>query len=84
MYLSMGNVAQTGEVGLLFIDFERGHRLRLNGTATIDGRDPLIEDYPEAPFVVRVGCARCSQTARATSIVTPWCAARRSCRALLA
>ncbi|HEX6332191.1 MAG TPA: pyridoxamine 5'-phosphate oxidase family protein, partial [Actinomycetota bacterium] len=41
-------------VGLLFIDFERGHRMRVNGTASIDPDDPLMQDYPEAQFVVRV------------------------------
>jgi len=54
MYLSLGNVVQNPEVGLLFIDFERGHRMRLEGTASIDLDDPLRGDYPEAQFVVRV------------------------------
>jgi predicted pyridoxine 5'-phosphate oxidase superfamily flavin-nucleotide-binding protein len=54
MYLSMGNVLTTGEVGLLFIDFEQQHRMRLNGEATIDVQDPLMEEYPEAQFIVRV------------------------------
>jgi uncharacterized protein len=54
MYLSMGNVGQNSHVGLLFIDFERGSRLRLNGAATIDAGDPLMPDYPEAQFIVRV------------------------------
>jgi uncharacterized protein len=54
MYLSMGNVLKTKEVGLLFIDFERRHRMRLNGEATIDANDPLMAEYPEAQFIVRV------------------------------
>lgn len=54
MYLSMGNVLKNPNVGLLFIDFERGHRLRLNGEATIDDEDPLMSDFPEAQFIVRV------------------------------
>ncbi|MFZ5876240.1 MAG: pyridoxamine 5'-phosphate oxidase family protein [Nitrospirota bacterium] len=54
MYLSMGNVAQTAEVGLLFIDFEQQSRMRLNGTATIHYDDPLLGEYPEAQFMVRV------------------------------
>jgi predicted pyridoxine 5'-phosphate oxidase superfamily flavin-nucleotide-binding protein len=54
MYLSMGNVAETGEVGILFIDFERQHRMRLNGVATIDPHDPMMAAYPEAQFIVRV------------------------------
>ena len=54
MYLSMGNVVETGEVGILFIDFEHQHRMRLNGVASIDPSDPLLVDYPEAQFIVRV------------------------------
>jgi len=54
MYLSTGNVLVNPHVGLLFVDFERGKRLRLNGVATIDDADPLAAEYPEAQFVVRV------------------------------
>lgn len=54
MYLSTGNVLVHPDVGLLFIDFKRGHRMRLEGTASIDLDDPLLGDYPEAQFVVRV------------------------------
>ena len=54
MYLSTGNILLNAEVGLLFIDFERGNRLRLEGTASIDLDDPLGQEYPEAQFVVRV------------------------------
>jgi predicted pyridoxine 5'-phosphate oxidase superfamily flavin-nucleotide-binding protein len=56
MYLSMGNLAVNPHVGMLFIDFvsERPSRLRLNGLASIDERDPLLDAYPEAQFVVRV------------------------------
>ncbi len=54
MYLSMGNVLEAREVGILFIDFENRNRLRFNGTATIDLDDPLKSELPEAQFVVRV------------------------------
>ena len=54
MYLSAGNILVHPDVGMLFIDFERGHRMRLDGTASIDPADPLAGDYPEAQFVVRV------------------------------
>jgi hypothetical protein len=54
MYLSMGNVLETRQVGLLFIDFEDQWRMRLNGEATIDAHDPLMAEYPEAQFIVRV------------------------------
>jgi hypothetical protein len=54
MYLSMGNIAQTNQVGMLFIDFENQKRMRVNGEATIERADPLLKEYPEAPFIVRV------------------------------
>lgn len=54
MYLSAGNLLVNAGVGMLFIDFERGHRMRLDGTASVDLDDPLVADYPEAQFVVRV------------------------------
>jgi uncharacterized protein len=54
MYLSMGNVLVNHHVGLLFINFQERKRLRLNGVASIDEDDPLMGDYPEAQFVVRV------------------------------
>lgn len=54
MYLSAGSVLVNEEVGMLFIDFERGHRRRLDGTASIDLDDPLRGEYPVAQFVVRV------------------------------
>jgi predicted pyridoxine 5'-phosphate oxidase superfamily flavin-nucleotide-binding protein len=54
MYLSLGNIAQTSRVGLLFIDFEGQKRLRLNGIASIDPDDPLLGEYPRAQCIVRV------------------------------
>jgi len=54
MFLSMGNVGVNPNVGILFIDFQRGTRLRFNGVARIDDDDPLIDAYPGAQFVVRV------------------------------
>jgi predicted pyridoxine 5'-phosphate oxidase superfamily flavin-nucleotide-binding protein len=53
MFLSAGNVSVNAHVGLLFIDFEAGKRLRLNGSATLQA----IEDpgaFPEAQFLIRV------------------------------
>lgn len=54
MYLTTGNLLSTGNVGLLFIDFEGRKRLRLNGVASVDDADPLLSEYPEAQLVVRV------------------------------
>ena len=54
LYRSAGNVLVNPNVGLLFLDLERGHRMRLEGEASIDPEDPLRVDYLEAQFVVRV------------------------------
>lgn len=54
MYFSAGNVLVNPEVGMLFLDFSRGHRMRLEGTASIELTDPLLAEHPEAQFVVRV------------------------------
>ena len=54
MYLSMGNIREARQVGMLFIDFENQGRMRLNGEATIHFDDPLLRDLPEAQFMVRV------------------------------
>ena len=53
-YQSMGNVLQNPNVGMLFIDFEGQLRLRLQGEASIDDNDPLMTEYHEAQFIVRV------------------------------
>jgi uncharacterized protein len=56
MYLSMGNTLVNPHVGLLFVDFTGNppRRMRLNGVASVDTEEPLLERYPEAQFVVRV------------------------------
>ncbi|MGH8849747.1 MAG: pyridoxamine 5'-phosphate oxidase family protein [Casimicrobiaceae bacterium] len=54
MFLSMGNIAQSRKVGMLFIDFEQPRRLRLSGEARISPDDPLRAEYCEAQFIVRV------------------------------
>jgi hypothetical protein len=54
MFLTAGNLVATGNVGLLFVDFEGRKRLRLNGVASVDDDDPLLAEYPEAQLVVRV------------------------------
>ena len=54
MYLSTGNVLRNPHVGMLFLDLAKGHRMRLEGEASIDLADPLRSEWPEAQFVVRV------------------------------
>lgn len=54
MYISWGNVLKNPNVGLLFIDFMKGWRLRIHGVATISQNDPLLAEYPESQFIVRI------------------------------
>ncbi|WAK00379.1 pyridoxamine 5'-phosphate oxidase family protein [Methylobacter sp. YRD-M1] len=54
MYISAGNVLVNPNVSLLFVDFQRQARLRVNGSAFIQDDDPLLTDWPEAEMVLRV------------------------------
>ncbi len=65
MFLSMGNIAETAKIGLLFIDFETPNRIRVQATASVQDNDPLLAEYPGALMVVRarvdkvfLNCAR--------------------------
>jgi len=58
MFRSLGNVLVNPSVALLFIDFERPSRLRVNGAARVEESDPLLAIYPGAQFIVRVHAAR--------------------------
>ncbi len=53
MFLSMGNIVGDGRIGLLFMDFERPHRVRAHATATVSNDDPLMGEYPGADLLVR-------------------------------
>ena len=54
MFYSAGNFVERASVGLLFIDFLRPNRLRVQGAAAIS-RDPaLLATYPGAQFLVSV------------------------------
>jgi predicted pyridoxine 5'-phosphate oxidase superfamily flavin-nucleotide-binding protein len=65
MFLSMGNIAETSKIGMLFIDFETPNRMRVQATATLSTDDPLMAKYPGAQLLVRarvekvfLNCAR--------------------------
>ncbi|MBT97848.1 MAG: pyridoxamine 5'-phosphate oxidase [Dehalococcoidia bacterium] len=53
-YQSMGNLLQNPNAGMLFIDFDGQQRLRIQGVASIDENDPLMSEYHEAQFIVRI------------------------------
>lgn len=54
MFLTAGNIVENPSVGMLFIDFSNGTRLRLDGEASIAADDPLAGSFPGAVLVVRV------------------------------
>ncbi|MCX7084258.1 MAG: pyridoxamine 5'-phosphate oxidase family protein [Methylococcales bacterium] len=54
MFLSMGNIKGNAKVGLLFIDFETPHRIRVHGDATITANDSLLSEFSGAELIVRV------------------------------
>jgi len=53
MFLSIGNIAATAKIGMLFIDFETPHRVRVHADASVDTEDPLLGEFPGAQLVVR-------------------------------
>ena len=65
MFLSVGNVADTAKIGMLFIDFETPHRVRVQDTASFAADDELLGEFPGAIGIVRatvdsvfINCAR--------------------------
>jgi predicted pyridoxine 5'-phosphate oxidase superfamily flavin-nucleotide-binding protein len=73
MFLSIGNISANPNIGLLFIDFEKQKRLRVNGTAHVSREDPLIKHTVGAQLIVRVEVhAIFPNCPRGASRVTPW------------
>jgi len=58
MFRSLGNLLVNPAVALLFIDFERPNRLRVNGSASVAGDDPLLASFAGAQLIVRVHAER--------------------------
>jgi predicted pyridoxine 5'-phosphate oxidase superfamily flavin-nucleotide-binding protein len=54
MYLSAGNISINNKIGMLFIDFEKPHRLRIYGEASVSKYDPLLDEYNDAQLIIRV------------------------------
>jgi len=54
MFYSTGNIHGDANVGLLFIDFEKPNRLRVQGRAELLTEGAPIHAYPGADLVVRV------------------------------
>jgi len=56
MFLSMGNIHGGGasaKIGMLFIDFETPHRVRVHADAAVSADDPLMDAFPGAQMLVR-------------------------------
>ena len=53
-FMSLGNILDNPKVGMLFIDFSDGARLRVNGTATIHESGQFLALFEKATRVVTV------------------------------
>lgn len=54
MFYSMGNIASTAHVGLLFMDFVTPSRLRVQGDAELTDDPAIVGLWPGAQFAVKV------------------------------
>ena len=57
MFVSTGNLLENPKLGLLFIDFPRGGRLRVEGRAQLDEGELRLQ-WPEAKLAIRVAVER--------------------------
>lgn len=53
-FMSLGNLAINPSIGMLFIDFEKQRRLRVNGHAEILEDPAMVSQFPGAERVVKV------------------------------
>ncbi len=53
-FMSIGNILENPHVGLLFIDFSDGGRLRVNGTASVHEAGRIKNLFPNHPRAIRV------------------------------
>jgi len=54
LFISAGNIAETSNVGLLFIDFENQRRMRVNGIAQMVSGHDIMNNVAAAQQVVQV------------------------------
>ena len=54
MFMSQGNIVDCAKVGMLFINFENPHRLRLRGTAELITEESAVAQHPGAQTITRV------------------------------
>ncbi|MCP4286302.1 MAG: pyridoxamine 5'-phosphate oxidase [Gammaproteobacteria bacterium] len=53
-FMSLGNILKNHQVGMLFIDFNDGARLRVNGRASVHDVGPIKGLFPDQPRVILV------------------------------
>ena len=53
-FMSVGNILRNPHVGILFIDFTDGARLRVNGRASVHEEGEIREWFPDQPRVILV------------------------------
>ena len=53
-FMSLGNIFKNHHVGILFIDFSDGARLRVNGRASVHDDGPIKALFPAQPRVILV------------------------------
>ena len=52
---SLGNILVNGQIGMLFVDFESRHRVRINGRASIiEDRQAYLKQWPLAQRYIQV------------------------------
>ncbi len=54
MYFSMGNIATSSEIGMLFMAFDKPARLRVQGRGTLTDDKAIVSRFPGAQFAVKV------------------------------
>jgi predicted pyridoxine 5'-phosphate oxidase superfamily flavin-nucleotide-binding protein len=54
MFMSQGNIVDCAKVGMLFINFETPHRVRLRGTAELITDGSAVDRHPGAQTITRV------------------------------
>jgi len=58
MFRSLGNILVNDRVGMLFLDFSRPRRIRVQGRASLHEDDALLAEFAGAQLVVRVEATR--------------------------
>ncbi len=59
-FRSLGNLLANPRAGLLFVDWARPNRLRVNGRASLAADDPLLPSWEGAQMVVRLAIEQVS------------------------